>query len=62
MKTVTTIKDTVKRSYAEIAKSSGAYYSFVHRVVHRLAKDGVITKDKAGKAYLCSLNINNEKG
>lgn len=45
----------------EIAKSTKGYYSFVHRVVHRLAKDGVITKDKAGKAWLCSLNLNNEK-
>jgi predicted nucleotidyltransferase len=45
----------------EIAKKSGEYYSFVHRIVNRLAKDGVITKNKVGKSYLCSLNLNNEK-
>lgn len=45
----------------EVAKSLKEYYSFVHRIINRLAKDGVIIKNKAGKAYLCSLNIENEK-
>ncbi len=45
----------------EIAKSTGDYYSFVHRTVARMVKDGVIEKTKAGKAYLCTLNMENEK-
>lgn len=45
----------------EIAKSLKEYYSFVHRTVNRLIKDGVITKEKAGKSYLCSVNLENEK-
>ena len=36
------------------------YYSFVHRTVNKLIKDGVITKEKAGKSYLCSINLENE--
>jgi len=45
----------------EIAKSAGKYYSFVHRTIVKLIKDGVITKENAGKAYLCELNMENEK-
>lgn len=41
----------------EIAERLDEYYSFVHRIVGRLAKSGVIKKRKAGKAYLCSLNF-----
>lgn len=45
----------------EIAKSLQNYYSFVHRTVNRLAKDSVIIKEKAGKSYLCSINLGAEK-
>lgn len=45
----------------EIAKSLGEYYSFAHRIVNRLINDGVIVKEKAGKSWLCSINLENEK-
>lgn len=45
----------------EIAKSMKEYYSFVHRTVNKLTKENVITKNKAGRAYLCSLNLDDEK-
>lgn len=45
----------------EISKNLGEYYSFVHKIVNRLSKEDVITKTKAGKSYLCSLNLSNEK-
>lgn len=45
----------------EIAKATKGYYSFVHTTVNKLAKDGIIIKSKAGRAYLCSLNLDNEK-
>jgi len=45
----------------EVAKSLNEYYSFVHRTVNRLSRDDVIIKEKAGKAYLCSINLGTEK-
>ncbi len=45
----------------EIAKNLNEYYSYVHRKVNMLIKDGVILKDEVGKSYLCSLNLKNEK-
>jgi len=55
-------KDTEKIfTINEIAKTLGEYYSFVHRTVNKLAEEGVIIKNKAGKSYLCSLNPGNEK-
>ena len=45
----------------EIAKFLEEYYSFVHRTVNKLIKDNVITKEKAGKSYLCSINLGAEK-
>jgi len=45
----------------EIAKALEEYYSFAHRTVSRLIKDGVIIKEKAGNSHLCSLNMANEK-
>lgn len=45
----------------EIARTLKAYYSFVHKTVNKLIEDKVIIKEKAGKSYLCSLNIENEK-
>jgi predicted nucleotidyltransferase len=41
----------------EAARQLHGHYSFVHRIVNRLEKDGVVKKRKAGKAYLCSLNF-----
>lgn len=55
-------RDIEKRfTINEIAGALGQHYSFVHRVVNRLSEDGVIIKTKAGKAYLCSMDIKNEK-
>ena len=45
----------------EIATSLKEYYSFVHRSVNKLINDSVVTKEKAGKSYLCSINLGNEK-
>ena len=45
----------------EIAKTLNETYSFVNRIVNRLIKDKVIIKEKVGKAYLCSLNLKNDK-
>ena len=50
-----------KLTINEIAKSLKEYYSFVHRIVNKLIKDSVVTKEKAGKSYLCSINLYNEK-
>ena len=44
-----------------MAKILNETYSFVNRVVNRLIKDKVIIKEKVGKAYLCSLNLRNDK-
>ena len=55
-------RNTEKRfTINEIAKTITEHYSFVHRIVNRLAKDKVIVKDKVGRAYACSLNTENEK-
>jgi len=55
-------KNTEKEfSINEIAKNLEEFYSFVHRTVNRLTKDGVIIKRKVGKSYICSLNLENEK-
>jgi predicted nucleotidyltransferase len=45
----------------EIAKATQEYYSYVHRTIKKLTTEGVITKEKAGKAQLCSLNVKTEK-
>lgn len=45
----------------EIAKALGQYYSFVNKVVGRLADEKVIKITKAGKSHLCSLDLNSEK-
>lgn len=55
-------KDVEKRfTINEIAKNLEEFYSFVHRTVNKLSKDGVVVKTKVGKSYLCSLNLENEK-
>ena len=45
----------------EISNSLEEYYSFVHRTISNLIKDGIIIKNKAGKSHLCSLNLGIEK-
>lgn len=45
----------------ETAKALNETYSFVNRIVNRLIKDKVIIKEKVGKAFLCSLNLENDK-
>jgi len=45
----------------EIAKELKQYYSFVNRIVNRLAEENILIAKKAGRAYLCSLNLNEEK-
>lgn len=50
-----------KLTINEIAKLLKEYYSFVHRTVFRLTQDGVVTKEKTGKSYLCSINLSSEK-
>ena len=42
---------------SEIARKLDEYYSFVHRIIGRLVKEGVVKKRKAGRAYLCSFNF-----
>lgn len=55
-------KDIEKKfTINEIAKNINEYYSFVHRTVNKMVKDNVIIKNRVGKSYLCSLNIENEK-
>lgn len=44
-----------------IAKELQQFYSFVNRVVNRLAKEEVITIKKIGRAHQCSLNLDSEK-
>ena len=51
----------LKFTINEIAKSLKEYYSFVHRTVNKLVKDGVIIKEKAGNSHLCSMNLGAEK-
>lgn len=45
----------------EIAKTLNEHYSFVHRVINRLSKENVVIKKQTGKAFVCSLNYDNEK-
>jgi predicted nucleotidyltransferase len=63
LKIIDLLAKNVERKFTinEIAKNLGEFYSFVHRIVNRLTKDGVIIKNKVGKSYICSLNLENEK-
>ncbi|MCD6547171.1 MAG: nucleotidyltransferase domain-containing protein [Nanoarchaeota archaeon] len=45
----------------EIARELNRYYSFVNKVIKRLIKEKIVIGKKVGKAYLCSLNFENEK-
>ena len=45
----------------EISKTLKQHYSLVHRFIEKLAKDNILVKKKIGKAYICSLNLENEK-
>ena len=44
----------------EVAKVLKEHYSLVHRIVSRLFKKRIISKEKIGRAYICSLNLDNE--
>ena len=50
LKIVNFLSKNIDRAFTinEIAKSLNEYYSFVHRLMGRLAKDGVVIKNKAG--------------
>jgi predicted nucleotidyltransferase len=63
LKIIDLLAKNVERRFTinEMAKNLGEFYSFVHRIVDRLTKDGVIIKNKVGKSYICSLNLENEK-
>ncbi len=41
----------------ELSVQMDEFYSYIYRTINRLAKEGVITKRKAGKAFLCSLKF-----
>jgi len=45
----------------EIARILKSHYSFLHRTINKLTDEGVIIKEAAGRAYLCSINLSNEK-
>ncbi len=44
----------------EVARVLKEHYSLVHRIVNRLLEKGIIAKEKIGKSYICSLNLDNE--
>lgn len=44
-----------------IATALKQFYSFVNRVIGRMAEEGVLLINKVGKAHQCSLNLNSEK-
>jgi predicted nucleotidyltransferase len=45
----------------EIARILKSHYSFLHRTINKLTDEDVIIKEAAGRAYLCSINLSNEK-
>ena len=45
----------------EISKALNEHYSLVHRIVNRLSKENILIKKQIGKAFVCSLNYDNEK-
>jgi predicted nucleotidyltransferase len=45
----------------EIARILKSHYSFLHRTINKLTDEDVIIKEAAGSAYLCSINLSNEK-
>ena len=63
LKIIDLLAKDMEKTYTinEIAKTLKEHYSCVHKIVNNLAEDGVLIKNKAGKAYLCSLNLKNEK-
>ena len=63
LKIVDLLARNIERKFTinEIAKSLEEYYSFVHRTTNKLIKDEVVTKEKAGKSHLCSINLGAEK-
>lgn len=67
METELKIVDILARKRSEtltingIAKAIKQYYSFVHRIISKMIEGDIITIVKVGKAYLCTLNLKNEK-
>lgn len=45
----------------QLSESLGRHYSLVYGVVGRLASQGVISREGAGRSFLCSLNLSNER-
>ena len=45
----------------QLSESLGRHYSLVHRVVGRLAEQGVVSREGVGRSFLCSLNLSNER-
>jgi len=62
-KIISLLAKDIKKEFTinEIAKNLGEHYSFVHRIVNRLSKDKIITKNIIGKSWACSLNLELEK-
>ena len=63
LKIVSLLSRNIEKTFTinEIAKSMHEYYSFVHRIIGKLIREGVVLKTKAGKSHLCSLDTKNEK-
>ncbi len=63
LKIVDLLARNAERKYTinEIAKALEGHYSLVHRTIKRMLEEGVIAKEQAGKAHLCSLNFASEK-
>lgn len=45
----------------QLSESLERHYSLVHRVVGRLAEQGVLSREGVGRSFLCSLNLSNER-
>jgi predicted nucleotidyltransferase len=45
----------------QLSESLGQHYSLVHRMVGRLASQDVVSREGAGRSFLCSLNLSNER-
>ena len=63
LKIVDLLARNAERKYTinGIARALKGHYSLVHRTVKKMLEEGVIAKENAGKAHLCSLNFANEK-
>lgn len=45
----------------QLSESLQRHYSLVHRIVGRLAEQGVVSREGAGRSFLCSLNLSSER-